>query len=197
MGSVKQQFEFARAIRIIRKGGPRAEEAFSMIFRQYANSLRVHVYKRMGDSTEADDIVQDSFIKLLSAIRQGRSVRHASYLWSIADGLIIDRHRSQTAAVRNQQRNTGYDDESMLESSLHSESPSGFELMECIQGSLEKFSTLYPEHVRVIELAVVEEWSIPELASYLDRTRSATRQYLYECRKKLRSIVTERCGELL
>jgi RNA polymerase sigma-70 factor (ECF subfamily) len=197
MALLNDTVPFRRAVRLVARCGPQAEAAFSGLFRSYAGRLRAYVVTRVRDEGETDDVVQETFIRFLRAIRDGRPIRHASYLWAIADAVITDRHRMRTAAARDVERTDEYRDDLLLDHSDRTESPERQELLDCIHDSLNAYSKKFPKHSRVIELAVLEQWTVAEIASYLERTRGATRQYLYECRKKLRAIVTERCGEML
>lgn len=196
MATLSHRIDFRRAVRLVRRGGPQAEAAFSSLFRFHAKRIRAYVVSRVRDKAEVDDVVQETFIRFLRSIRDGRSVRHASYLWSIADAVIVDRHRMRTAAARNVDLTVEYNDEFQPDSSDLADPHEKSELLDCIHESLNHYSRKFPKHSRIVELAVLEEWTVPEIASYLERTGGATRQYLYECRKKLRAVVMERCGEL-
>jgi RNA polymerase sigma factor (sigma-70 family) len=189
--------EFGRAVKIVAAGGPQAESAFSELFSSYAGKIRSYVATRIQESADVDDVVQETFIRFLRSIRGGRHVSHASYLWSVANSVLIDRHRMRTASNRDVTRTVEFSDELGGYASGASESHEDHELLDCVRGSLAEFATRFPEHSSVIELAILEQWTVSEIATFLERTRGATRQYLYECRKKLRAMVLERCADLM
>ena len=54
----------------------------------------------------------------------------------------------------------------------------------------------FPDRARAIGFLVIEEWSVEDIARALGRTPGATREFLSQCRKKLRPYI-EDCLELL
>jgi RNA polymerase sigma-70 factor (ECF subfamily) len=197
MAVLNRKTEFQRAVRCLQRGGAQAEAAFSRLFRSYAGPLRAYARLRVGDEAEADDVVQEVFLRFLRSIRGGRSIRYSSYLWSVTDAVLTDRRRTREAASRDERRTLQYDDELATDQVGQSDAYEQSEVLDCLERSLTEYARIFPQHARAVELAVIEEWSVPEMATYLDRTIAATRQYLYECRKKLRKIVMERCGDLV
>lgn len=192
-----QSTPFSLLVAVIRRGGPDAERAFSQIFSDHARPLRAYIDRRMADDQLADDLVQECFLRFLRSARAGVVVEHAAYLWRVADSVMVDSHRRETAARRGQSVT-----EPLVEQHQRSLAVSGpeaerMELLACIEKSLSAYVEQHPAHASVVELAIVQQWSIEEMAEYLQRGRAATRQFLYEVRKKLRALVLAKCGAMM
>jgi len=66
----------------------------------------------------------------------------------------------------------------------------------CVRDAMQRFRRAEPERAEAIHLAAYEDWSIEQVATYLGRTSGATRQYLSQCRKKLKDHLAP-CQKLL
>lgn len=197
MDGLSRDTGFARLVQSIRAGGTAAEAAFSRVFSEYASSLRVYLLARSHDAAASDDLLQECFIRFLRSVRKGVEIRHPAYLWKIADSVLVDHHRRESAAVRSTERTTPIEEGVDYPDSAPAPDADGRELFDCIERALVDYSSTHPSHANVVELAIVEQWTIDEMSEYLERTCAATRQYLYEVRKRLRNFVRERCGALM
>ncbi len=70
-----------------------AEAAFTALVRKYQNPL-VNFFARLGASTECEDLVQETFVRLYRARRQYRpTARFTTYLYTLARNVWADRGR--------------------------------------------------------------------------------------------------------
>ncbi len=71
-------------------------DAFSDLYTDYSNALFGSIYKVIGDRLLAEEILQDTFMKIWVNIRRYDSKKGALYTWmfNIARNLTIDRMRS-------------------------------------------------------------------------------------------------------
>jgi len=72
------------------------EHAFGEFYRRHARSLWTYVYRVTSDAADADDIVQESFMRLLQSDLQAvddEALRR--YVFRIAGNLIVDRWRKR------------------------------------------------------------------------------------------------------
>ncbi len=77
------------------------QEAFALLYDRHARALINFFYKMCYDRALAEDLTQDTFVKLLrhrGKYRPDASFR--TFLYTVARNLWIDRHRSQKAAPR-------------------------------------------------------------------------------------------------
>jgi len=62
-------------------------------------SLASHVRRQTRDSDDAEDIVQESWLRMAQAERRGPIANLGAYLRTIAANLIRDRHRRMTTGI--------------------------------------------------------------------------------------------------
>ncbi len=76
------------------------EPIFNEIYRTQAESLRNYLYYKFGDMSRAEDIAQDSFLKLWSKCNEIIYETAIHFLYRIARNLVIDSIRSKKVALR-------------------------------------------------------------------------------------------------
>lgn len=64
--------------------------------------------------------------------------------------------------------------------------------MDSLGDALKAFQIDYPEASIALELVILEGWSLAELATFLNKSEGATRQYLFYWRQRFRDAL-ERC----
>ena len=84
------------------------EEAFDMLLHRHKSRIYTAIYMIVKDRYEAEDLLQDTFIKAVNTIKSGRYNEEGKFLpWisRIAHNLAIDRfelsHRTLTATLSN------------------------------------------------------------------------------------------------
>lgn len=73
-------------------------EAFDVIFRRYQDRIFTYIVNIVKNKDIADDIFQETFVKAITTIRQGRytdSGKFSAWLMRIAHNLIIDYFRQE------------------------------------------------------------------------------------------------------
>lgn len=73
-------------------------EAFDALLERHKNKLYSYIYYNMRNADMADDIFQETFVKVIMTLRQGRYVesgKFGSWLTRIAHNLIIDQFRTE------------------------------------------------------------------------------------------------------
>ena len=71
-------------------------DAFDVLLMRYKNKVFSYIYTATKDKDEANDLFQETFIKAIMTIRQGKyseKGKFASWLLRIAHNLIIDTYR--------------------------------------------------------------------------------------------------------
>jgi RNA polymerase sigma-70 factor (ECF subfamily) len=85
----------ASDLRTAREGGPQAEAAFARLYDRHSPVVLALCRKQMGDGTEADDALQETFIRafgMLERVTEDEGVR--SWLYAIARHVCAERRRS-------------------------------------------------------------------------------------------------------
>ena len=175
-------------IELIRKGGAYLEKGISNLFKRHYQSYFSY-YRRCGyDDGRAEELVQDSFVKVVRKIDTFRGdCPIGAWLW-----LIVKR--------------TGYDKppehvsdpgDEMLEFLIGGEEDKDdSELINCIRGGYNQFAKQDNERAQVLTLIAFNGLSLSAVAQIIERTPGATREYISQCRKKLKPFI-QHCLELL
>jgi len=87
-------------------------EAFDALLRRYERMLANYFYKQCYDRTFAQDLVQETFLRILrSAHRYRPEAKFKTFLFTVARNLWIDQHRSRKSAPRTISADTPWGDE--------------------------------------------------------------------------------------
>ena len=73
-------------------------EAFDILLTRYKNRIYSYIYYTVKDSDLTEDIFQETFVKVITTIKQGRYVetgKFSSWVTRIAHNLIIDHYRQE------------------------------------------------------------------------------------------------------
>lgn len=179
----------------LRQGGRPALAAISWLYRQFAARIRSYFLKHRLSEEQAQDCTQDVFVNLMRGCESFRGeVPISVWIWTIARNRLMDHYRRQTKTVSLD------DDESpmMLDTEEGLAVEGGFSdgLQDCVHAAFEAFSREHPERAHVLYLVAWEEQAIESIAHFLGRTLGATREYISQCRKRLRPYL-ERCRDYL
>ncbi len=92
------------------------EKAFDQFFKSHSKLLRNYIYYKFGDLDQAEDLVQDAFIKLWNNCSKVPLDKAKSYVYTIATNLGISIARHQKVRFKYQdyitQRKTDINNES-------------------------------------------------------------------------------------
>jgi RNA polymerase sigma-70 factor (ECF subfamily) len=138
------------------------------------------VHSVLRSRAEAEDVVQDVFVRVLErrgALAEVRDMR--VWLIRIAWNLALDRRRR----IRPDQFDAGFAESLVARGTPADKAVDEAQRMTAVLRELEKL----PKAERhVLLLAAVEELSTAEMASVLDRSESAVRALLFRARTRLR-----------
>jgi len=185
-------------LQVVAAGGRDAERALEALFRKYRRPLVAFLAQRRLDEGTAEDLVQEVFVRVVRAAASFRGeAKVSSWLFQIARNLHLDHLRK--ANVEDTV------DEDAWQAIEHSvalapacDAPASAQeaLQECFDRGYGAFAQAYPEPAEVLQKVVQLDWSTREVAQFLQRTEGATREYLSQCRKKLKRFL-EPCRDLL
>jgi RNA polymerase sigma-70 factor (ECF subfamily) len=172
------------------------EPAFRELVRRYERPVFSLIFRMVRDRETAEDLAQDTFIKVLNNIDRYRpEFKLSSWLFKIANNVTIDHLRkrqlatvsldgsphAQTAA---EAQATSLDVESRGESAL--EAIESRELGSAIERAIGK---LRPEYRSCILLRHVEGRSYEEIAATLDLPLGTVKTYIHRARHELREAL--------
>ena len=185
---------------LVAGGGEPGDKAVEALFRQYRRPLTVFLVQRGTHPDAAEDLVQEVFIRM---VRGAAGFRHdarvSSWLFQIAANLHIDQTRKLNleetvddaqwlqieATVAAQQCPAGQQETANAEG-----------LQECFDRGFSDFALAFPERAQALQQVVVHNWAVRDVAMFLNRNEGATREFLSQCRKKLREYL-EPCRDFL
>jgi RNA polymerase sigma-70 factor (ECF subfamily) len=152
------------------------EDAFGEFYARHQRAAWTYVYRVIGNSADADDIVQESFVRLLQVPRLPESDEdRRRYLFRIAGNLVTDRWRRQ---VR--------DERPLLTPAASSPLPAHDIDVE------RTFGALKPRERALLWLAYVEGDSHDSIADALRLRRGSVKVLLSRARRRLRDMLAAR-----
>jgi RNA polymerase sigma-70 factor (ECF subfamily) len=169
------------------------EPAFRELIRRYERPVFSLIYRMVRDSTAAEDLSQDAFIKVLNHLDKYRpEFKFSSWLFKIANNVAIDhlrrRHLDTISMDGSPHASTATEVEATsFELADGSESPldelASRELGAIIETAIAK---LRPEYRNCIMLRHVEGRSYEEIAATLDLPLGTVKTYIHRARHQLR-----------
>jgi RNA polymerase sigma-70 factor (ECF subfamily) len=172
------------------------EPAFRELIRRYERPVFSLIYRMVRDSTAAEDLAQDAFIKVLNHIDKYRpEFKFSSWLFKIANNIAIDHLRrrqldtisidgSPNAMTASELEATSFDIADSSENAL--DELASKELGNAIEQAIGK---LRPEYRNCIMLRHVEGRSYEEIAATLDLPLGTVKTYIHRARHQLREAL--------
>ncbi len=173
-------------------------EAFRELVRRYERPVFSLIYRMVRDRETAEDLSQDTFIKVLNHIDRYRpEFKLSSWLFKIANNVAIDALRkrqldtismdgSPHAATAAEIEASSFDVEARQESALEE-----LEAKEIGAAIEEAIAQLRPEYRSCILLRHVEGRSYEEIATTLDLPLGTVKTYIHRARHELRSLLSD------
>jgi RNA polymerase sigma-70 factor (ECF subfamily) len=165
--------------------GARSEIDLAALVETYSSLLFRVAHSALRSRAEAEDVVQDVFVRVLEHRRSLTAVRDMRvWLVRVAWNLAIDRRRR----IRPEQFDEGFA-ESLVARNL----PADEALHEAqrLRAVLRELERLPRAERNVLLLSVVEELGTAEMAEVLGRSESAVRALLFRARTRLRDRLEE------
>ena len=183
----------ADVVALARKG---REQAFRELIRRYERPVFSLIFRMVRDRETAEDLAQDTFIKVLNHIDRYRpEFKLSSWLFKIANNVAIDYLRkrqidtisidgSPHAATAAEIEATAFDVVARQETALEE-----LEARE-LGGAIERaIAMLRPEYRSCILLRHVEGRSYEEIAATLDLPLGTVKTYIHRARHQLREAL--------
>ena len=174
------------------------EPAFRELVRRYERPVFSLLYRMVRDRSLAEDLAQETFIKVLNGIRSYRpEFKFSSWIFKIANNAAIDHLRRREL------------DTLSLDGSPHAQSPEEMQATALQLGARQEsaldavvsrelgsqielaIARLRPEYRSCILLRHVEGHSYEEIAQMLDLPLGTVKTYIHRARNELRGYLEE------
>jgi RNA polymerase sigma-70 factor (ECF subfamily) len=172
------------------------EEAFRELVRRYERPVFSLIFRMVRDSATAEDLAQETFIKVLNHVDRYRpEFKLSSWLFKIANNVAIDHLRrrqvdtvsmsgSPHATTASEVQSTSFELADTAESPL--DEMAARELGSAIERAIAR---LRPEYRACILLRHVEGRSYEEIAATLDLPLGTVKTYIHRARHQLRQML--------
>ena len=186
---------------LIAARGRDAENALRALHDRYHKRLLRFVMHQGAAQDLAEEVVQDTFLKVWKSADSFRAdAKASSWFHTIArNTLISDARRTNLVDhVDDETWQAQADHHSALQCELDSASQAAVQeaLQKCYEQAYAGFAQSFPAGAQALDRVVQDRWSVRDVAAMLQRTEGATREYLSQCRKKLKRFL-EPCAPLL
>lgn len=187
-----------RSFNLIRQGGKLREQGVESLYRSYASHFRKFYLYQGLNMADADDIVQETFVNIVRHCDkyQGDSPL-AAWLWRIARNCMNDHFRRTKARPAENLDEEGWRTLEQESEAMHTfDLPQAKEsLEECVEHAFAEFAKKFSERAHVLSL-VMEGFDTVHIATAIQRSPGATREYISQCRKKIEEFL-QPCREYL
>jgi RNA polymerase sigma-70 factor (ECF subfamily) len=169
------------------------DSAFRELIRRYERPVFSLIYRMVRDRELAEDLAQDTFIKVLNHIDRYRpEFKLSSWLFKIANNVAIDHLRRRQLATVSMDGSPHAITQDAIEATSFDvtvKQESALEEMEAkeLGGAIEQaIAHLRPEYRSCIMLRHVEGRSYEEIATTLDLPLGTVKTYIHRARHELR-----------
>ncbi len=177
----------------IRLGGKARADGISQLYRGYARRFLAYLLKHRIPREHAEEIVQDVFINIVRHCNNFRGdTRIDAWMWSILRNALID-------YTRRQRPEFAVEDDDLINlagAAVDTSPDDSTEIDECVRRAFAAFAAENNDRAQVLSLVAFEGWAVDDVAAMIKRTPGATREYLSQCRKKLKDFL-QPCREFL
>jgi RNA polymerase sigma-70 factor (ECF subfamily) len=156
------------------------EQTFHLLYSQTAGTLRAYVARVLGNVTQADDIVQESYLRIVRTTPTTANPQQLRvFLFRIANNLIVDHWRSRKHEGKMPSEGV------MVEASAR---PDNIPLR---LDMARMFEQLKPRERQLVWLAYVEGSDHREIATALGLRERSVRVMLHRAKRKLARLLRQ------
>ena len=168
-----------------------SKEEFGKLYREQRKRLVRLVYRWGATPDEADELVQDSFEALWRKILNGDHLDSPlAFLLTVCRNKTLNLLTSSYRSKRVIGKDPSDDDDEPAQGSYEGDFGCGGLRDDCVRRQLHEFEADYPDAAHVIWMQL-KGFPITEIAEAISRTSEATKQYIYQCKKKVRPYLEE------
>ncbi len=173
------------------------EDAFREIVRRYERPIFSLLYRMVRDRALAEDLAQETFIKVLNGIRSYRpEYKFSSWIFKVANNAAIDHLRRRAIDTLSLDGSPDAKTPDEMQSTAlqlgdqHRESPLQELESRELGGQIDRaIARLRPEYRACILLRHVEGYAYEEIAQILDLPLGTVKTYIHRARNELREYL--------
>lgn len=163
-------------------------ESFGRLYDIYGERIYRHIYYRVGDPTDAEDLTAQVFLNAWRAISRYRSMGRPFIVWllSIARNLVVDHYRAR-------KEHTSLDGVVVV-AGERDDPQAEVERTLTGQGLREAILKLKKDQQMVIVLRFIDDLEYPDIAAIMGKSEGAIRVIQHRALIALRSILKKEEG---
>lgn len=158
-------------------------QAFDALYRKYYKFVRWILWQRVGDKNDAEDLVQDVFIKAMRSLSkyEPRGFKYSAYLKVVTMRALMNYYKRKT--------HDSLDDEESPEALLahHAGTEEAFDTRFEERVVWKAVESLNPVQRQVLYLFYVEGWRTKKIGKAIGRSENAIKLMLTRVRQRLGS----------
>lgn len=163
---------------LLSKSGREAERAFTVLYNRYSSRIHAYCYRIIEDSTYAEDMFQETFIRFFQTAKSGRAISNVpGFMITIARNLCLNYKRDKKDAL------VLTDIDFFTDTSQSYEQK---ELLDLIARSLELLSFEYRE---IFVLREYDGLSYEEIAEVTGTTVTNAKTRAFRAKQKVKEIL--------
>jgi RNA polymerase sigma factor (sigma-70 family) len=179
------------SLSLIRQGGKMRDQAVNELYRKYAAHFRKFFLYQGLNSSDAEDIVQETFINIIRKCETYRGDSPlAAWLWKVARNCMTDHFRRSKARPSENLDDDGWEALEHESEALrtYDSPPASGSLEECVDKGFAEFAKNFSERAHVLSL-VMEGFDTAHIAATIQRTSGATREFISQSRKRIEEFL--------
>jgi RNA polymerase sigma-70 factor (ECF subfamily) len=165
-------------------------EAFGKLYEYYAQRIFKYVRLKIQDRQEAEDVLQEVFIKAYKGLSSLKleDLNFNAWLYKVASNTINDRFRKKyrTPEILGIDDRFDISDGKSLEKEITLKSD--------METAREAFQHLPPLYKQVLELRFLQDLSLDEVAKILNKSNLSVRLLQFRALKKVKLIIQKKYG---
>ena len=170
---------------LVAKLNNKSADAFAILYDAYAERLYRFIYFKVTNREEAEDLSSQTFLKIWQYALEGKLKTKESFqafIYKVARNSVIDYYR----ATRKKKRNVALDAAATIADEHSPEVTLDTKL--AVSRVEEKLRSLKSEYQEVLILHYLNELSIHEIASIVEKKKGAVRVLLHRALKALKDL---------
>ncbi|WP_202081283.1 RNA polymerase sigma factor SigW [Caldalkalibacillus salinus] len=176
--------------KLIKKASAGSRTAFRAIVERYKNKIYHLAYRMLGNHTEAEDVAQETFIRVYTKLdRYNDDHKFSTWIYRIATNLCIDHLRKRKQHVQSLDQEVAGVEGLALYSQVASttdtpeEEVMTLELREEVQLAIDK---LPPQYKTIIILRYLQDLSLQEISEVIDLPVTTIKTRIHRGREALK-----------
>ena len=154
------------------------------VWTKYADDLKRFIFSKVKDEAIADDILQDSFLKIHTKLHTLKDLNKLkSWIFSIARNSVLDYFKASNKTFEY----ANFESETQLEEHAHTEK-------DCLRGILQNLPKKYRDPIFLSDIKGLKQ---QEVAEQLKQSLSTTKSQIQRARKLIAQGFMDCCGYVL